>query len=469
MTIQVDIHSLRQEVVGVDHRVPLLDGGWDVYVNLDNAASTPPFRKVKEKVDELMLVYSSVHRGSGFKSLLSTHLYDKARQVTAAFVGADLAEQTVIFGKNTTEAINKLAHRFDFQPGDRVLTTVMEHHSNDLPWRAHAQTLHAGILPDGSLDLDDLRRKLEQYQSSIRLLAVTGASNVSGYLPPIYELAELAHAYGKPILVDCAQLLPHRKIQVGPAGSPRHLDFIALSGHKVYAPFGTGALVGPRKFFENGAPEYQGGGTIELVTLDEVQWSGPPDRDEAGSPNVIGAVALAVSLEMLSQVGMEAVAAHEAELTRYALTRLNALPFIELYGSQDPQRVGDRLGVIPFQVQGVEHALAAAVLGFEGGVGVRNGCFCAHPYVLRLLQVSDQEFLTFRSQVLAGDRSHLPGFIRASFGCYNNFQDVDRLVEMLERIAQKDYRGDYLVDRPSGSYYPRGFSMEKMEQHFNFV
>jgi selenocysteine lyase/cysteine desulfurase len=165
---------------------------------------------------------------------------------------------------------------------------------------------------------------------------------------------------------------------------------------------------------------------------------------------------------------MEAVAAHEAELTRYALTRLSALPFVKLYGAQDPQRVEDRLGVIPFQVQGVEHALAAAVLGFEGGIGVRNGCFCAHPYVLRLLQITDQEFLTFRSQVLAGDRSHLPGFIRASFGCYNNFQDVDRLVEMLERIARKDYRGDYVIDRPSGSYYPLGFSMENMDQHFSF-
>lgn len=465
----LDVACLRQEVVGVDRKVPLLDGGWDFYVNLDNAASTPPFVKVQEKVNELLEVYSSVHRGSGFKSLLSTHLYDRAREVVADFVGADLSEQTVIFGKNTSEAINKLAHRFEFQPGDMVLTTVMEHHSNDLPWRAHAETLHAGILPDGTLDLDDLKQKLERHQDRIRLLAVTGASNVSGYLPPIYDLAELAHSYGKPILVDCAQLLPHRRIEVGRAGSPRHLDFIAISGHKVYAPFGTGALIGPREFFERGAPEYRGGGTIELVTLDEVQWSAPPDRDEAGSPNVVGAVALAVSLELLSRVGMDAIAGHEAALTRYALLKLSALPFIELYGLKDLEKVEERLGVIPFQVHGVEHALAAAILGFEGGIGVRNGCFCAHPYVLRLLKVSDQEFLTYRSRVLSGDRSHLPGLIRASFGCYNNEADVDRLVEWLERIARKDYRGEYFLDRRSGSYYPRGFSMEAMERYYSFA
>jgi len=465
----LDVACLRQEIAGLDRKVPLLDGSWDFYVNLDNAASTPPFRIVKEKVDELMEVYSSVHRGTGFKSLLSTHLYDRAREVVADFVGADPAEQAVIFGKNTSEAINKLAHRFDFQPGDLVLTTVMEHHSNDLPWRAHAGVLYAGILPDGSLDLEDLRRKLEQHHERIRLLAVTGASNVSGYLPPIYDLAELAHSYGIPILVDCAQLLPHRQVRMGPAGGARSLDFIALSAHKVYAPFGTGALIGPRAFFERGAPEYRGGGTIDLVTLDDVQWSAAPERDEAGSPNVVGAVALAVSLEQLARVGMDAVAAHEAELTRYALERLHALPFIQLYGLTDPERVEDRLGVIPFQVQGVDHALASAVLGFEGGIGVRNGCFCAHPYVLRLLDVPEPEFLAYRQRVLNGDRSGLPGLIRLSFGCYNSFEDVDRLVHWLEKIARREYSGDYVLDRPSGAYYPRGFSLEQMAGHFSLA
>jgi cysteine desulfurase/selenocysteine lyase len=382
---------LRNEIVGVERRVPLLDGSQQTYVNLDNAASTPPFRRVKQKVDEAMELYSSVHRGTGFKSQISTYLYDQARQVTADFVGADRNYHAVIFGKNTTEAINQLANRFPFQDGDLVLTSIMEHHSNDLPWRAKAGMLYADVLPDGSLDLEDFQHKLEKYQAQIRLVTITGASNVSGFLPPIYELAEMAHAYGKKILVDCAQLLPHRQIDMGPINSPRHLDFIALSGHKVYAPFGTGALIGPRAFFNRGDPDYRGGGTVDLVSLNEVQWSDTPERDEAGSPNVIGAVALAASLSLLKEVGMEAVAAHEAELTRYALQRLSSLPGLELFGCKNPDRTADRVGVIPFQVEGVPHAKVAAILGYEGGVGVRNGCFCAHPYVLKLLGINGKE------------------------------------------------------------------------------
>ncbi len=462
------IETLRQEIVGIDRQVPLLDGSLRAYVNLDNAASTPALRRVKEKLEEAMELYSSVHRGSGFKSMLSTHLYDKAREVVANFVGADLDQDVVIFGKNTSEAINKLANRMPFEPGDVVLTTMMEHHSNDLPWRAKAQVVYAGLKPDGSLDVEDLQAKLERFAGKVKLVSVTGASNVTGFLPPIYDIAEMAHRQGAQILVDCAQLLPHRKIDMGPAGTPRHLDFIALSGHKVYAPFGTGALIGPKEFFNRGVPEYRGGGTIDLVTLNEVQWADAPERDEAGSPNVLGAVALAAALSRLEEVGMSAVAAHEAELTRYALERLTRIHGIRLYGSTDAERTDDRLGVIPFQVEGMKHAKAAAILSFEGGIGVRNGCFCAHPYVIQLLKVSDEEFQEHRERVLVKDHSALPGMIRASFGCYNNFEDIDRLAEMLERITRGDYRGEYVVHTRSGSYYPARFELSALDAYFTF-
>jgi len=373
------------------------------------------------------------------------------------FFGADPATEVVIFGKNTTEAINKLANRFPFKPGDVVLTTIMEHHSNDLPWRARARVLYTGILPDGSLDMTDLEDKLSSQKGRVKLVAVTGASNVSGYVNPIYDIAEMAHRYGALIAVDCAQLSPHRAIQMGPAGSPRHLDFIAVSGHKLYAPFGTGALIGPKAFFEQGAPDTRGGGTIKLVSLDEVVWADAPDRDEAGTPNVIGAVALAAALEELSETGMAAVAAHEAELTRYALQRLADLPEVHIYGSSDPERLDDRLGVISFLVGGIPHAKVAAVLGYEGGIGVRNGCFCAHPYLLRLLKASDELISSFRQRVLARDRSDLPGFVRMSFGCYNNCEDVDRLVEMLGRVIRGEYQGDYTENNRTGSFTPHGF------------
>ncbi len=465
-TLQVD---LRKEIIGIDQEVPLLDGSTCPYVNLDNAASTPALRVVQEKMEEMLVWYSSVHRGSGFKSMLSTQIHEEAREIVLRFVGADPQTECVIFCKNTTEALNRLANRFPFKPGDMVLTTAMEHHSNDLPWRAKAHVLHAGLLPDGALDMQDFQAKLEQYSGRIKLVAVTGASNVTGFIPPIYDIAEMAHRHGAMILVDCAQLIPHRKIDVGPSESPRHLDFITFAAHKIYAPLGSGGLIGSKAFFDQGEPDYRGGGVVEIVTLDEVTWTSPPEKDEAGSPNVIGSVALAASMNFLSKVGMDRVAAHEAELTRYALTHLQRVPGITIYGSTDLEKVEDRVGVIPFGLKGVTHGKVAAILGYEGGIGVRNGCFCAHPYILHLLGVDDETYRYYHDRVLDHNRADMPGLIRMSFGCYSNFADVDRLVQMLERISRGDYRGEYFVDERSGSYYPRGFDPEVVcRKYFTF-
>lgn len=458
--------SLREQIVGVGREVPLLDGSTRQYINFDNAASTPAFRPVQDKLNELLEWYASVHRGTGFKSMLSTEAYESARRIVASFVGADVESSAVIFGKNTTEAVNKLAARFGFQPGDVVLTTQFEHHSNDLPWRPRAEVVYAGLRPDGSLDVDDLHEKIERYAGRLRLVAVSGASNVTGFMPPIHEIAAWAHEAGAPIFVDAAQLAPHRAIDVGQPGTPEHIDFLAISAHKMYAPFGTGALIGPKAFFRQGEPDYRGGGTVEIVTLDDVEWSDPPERDEAGSPNVLGAVALAASIRVLQQVGMDAIAAHEKHLMRHALEKLGALAEVTLYGSADPDRVDDRVGVIPFNVEGLPHAKAAAILGFEGGIGVRNGCFCAHPYILRLLDVSDDEARQVRTAMHERDRSAVPGLVRASFGCYNTTEEVDVFVEMLARIIDGDYEGDYVLDRPTGDYTPRGFDPAVLRHHF---
>lgn len=468
ITKQFSHEDLRNEIVGIDKQFPLLDGSYLTYVNLDNAASTPSFKRVQEKVNEALELYSSVHRGSGYKSLISTYLYDEARQVVLDFVGGDRDHDVVIFGKNTSDAINKLAARFPFQPGDIVLTTTMEHHSNDLPWRARAKVLYVDINPDGTLDMDDYQAKLKKFRSKIKLVAVTGASNVSGFTPPIHEMAEMAHRQGALFLADCAQLMPHRKIDMGSVDSPGHLDFITFSGHKIYAPFGAGGLIGPKAFFSVGEPDYRGGGTIEIVTLKEVTWAEPPERDEAGSPNVIGAVAIAATIKQLSEVGMDAIAAHEAELTAYALKKFNAIQGLKVYGIQDPNRTSERVGVIPLDVTGIHHGMVAAVLSFEGAIGVRNGCFCAHPYILKLLNVENETYVRFRDRVLHGDRSMLPGLVRVSFGCYNNFEDVDRVAEMFERIIRHDYKGDYVLEKQTGSFFPRGFSLQSLNSYFDF-
>ena len=238
--------------------MPLLDGQFVRYVNLDNAASTPPLQEVLEAVNEFLPYYSSVHRGTGFKSRVSTAAYDHAHDAIARFVGADLDTNIVILGKNTTEAINKLAYRYPLGQRNVVISTEMEHHSNDLPWRRRAHVVRAKVTRDGRLDEDDLDRLLAAFGDRIALLTVSGASNVTGFIQPIHRLAQKAHAVGARILIDAAQLAPHRRIDMRPDQDVEHLDFVAFSAHKMYAPFGTGALVGPRDLFLQGDPEYQG-------------------------------------------------------------------------------------------------------------------------------------------------------------------------------------------------------------------
>ncbi|MDH4349785.1 MAG: aminotransferase class V-fold PLP-dependent enzyme [Gemmatimonadota bacterium] len=457
-------HSLRDRIVGIDLTVPLLDGTTVPYLNLDNAASTPSLRGVLEAVERFLPYYSSVHRGTGFKSRLSTAAYDHAHEIVAAFVGADPSANTVIFGKNTTEAVNKLSYRLPLGPDSVVITTVMEHHSNDLPWRRAAQVVHVRATPDGRLDEDDFDRQLAAYGNRVALVTVSGASNVSGYVQPIHRLARKAHAAGARILADVAQMAPHRAVDMRPQDDPEHLDFLVLSAHKMYAPFGTGALVGPRELFLETAPEYQGGGTVEAVTLDEVLWADTPDREEAGSPNVIGAVALATAANVLMDVGMDTIADHENDLVVHALERLARVPGLRIYGETDPRKARDKVGVIPFNLETVPHALVASVLGYEGGIGVRHGCFCAHPYVVHLLGLSAKETATWRAQMARGDKSDMPGLVRASFGCYNTVDDVDRLAEMLERVVRHDYRGTYR-QLPSGEFVPEGHE-EDFTAHF---
>ncbi len=453
---RLTIHNVREQIVGVDALVPLLNGSHSPYVNFDNAASTPALRPVYEKVNEFMTWYSSVNRGTGFKSQIATQAYELAHDLVGWFVGANLETNTVIFGKNTTEAINKLAHRFPLERDDVVLVSLMEHHSNDLPWRQRACVHHIAINDDGSLDEEDFDRLLRLHAKQVKLVAISGASNVTGHVTPIHRLAEKAHAAGAKILVDAAQLAPHRPIDMRPDDDPGHLDFVTISAHKMYAPYGTGALIGPTSLFAQGTPDLVGGGTVNAVTVDEVHWNQPPDRDEAGSPNVVGAVALAQAILSLQQIGMEVLARHEAELTAYALRRLQEIDAVELYGLTDPERASERLGVVPFTVQGVDHYKVAAVLSFEGGIGVRNGYFCAHPYLLSLLGISSEEAIRHQQEIRKGTRVGLPGLVRISFGCYNTIEEVDHTVAMLARVATGHIDGEYEQDPVSGAYWPRG-------------
>ncbi len=456
----IESSSIRDHIVGLDVRIPLLNGTTTYPINLDNAASTPALRSVLATVNDFMNWYSSIHRGAGFKSRLATRVYEEARSIVGRFVGAHTDQHVVIFGKNTTEAINILAQRIAFNPDAVILCSQIEHHSNDLPWRRVAEVKHIQVDQQGRLDEAHYARLLREYAGRVRLVAISGGSNVTGVIPPIQRLAVQAHAAGAEIFVDCAQLAPHRTIDIRTLDDPTHLDYVAFSGHKLYAPFGCGALIGRRDTFAQGEPSYVGGGTVRSVTESTVAWTDSPGRDEAGSPNVVGAVALAAAVNTLTMLGMETVAAHETELTAYALQRLAQVPCIRIYGETDPEAAHTRLGVIPLAIEGVAHGLVASILSNEYGIAVRHGSFCAQPYLRRLLERPDTEIDCGQTASNTQPPAASPGLVRISFGMYNTLDEIDTLAEALTTIAQHAYQGNYALDPVTGEYQPQGWNLD---------
>lgn len=456
---KLSIDDLPRMLIGADTEVPTLHGTRR-YINFDNAASTPTFAPVVEAVNSFLNFYSNVHRGTGFKSQLSSWAFEQSRDVVADFVSADLDQQVVLFTKNATEAINKLANRIRFDKDEIVLTTLMEHHSNELPWRRVAQVEHVGLNECGTINKNEFLAKLKEFGSRIKLVAITGASNVTGYISDLDFFAAETHRVGAKIMVDAAQLAPHRPINMKPDHPEHRLDYLVFSAHKMYAPFGVGVLISDRNIFEDGPPDMVGGGVVDIVTLEEAYWTDLPDKEEAGTPDIVGVVALARAIRMFQSFGWDNIIQHEAKLTAYALRALKQIPEVTLYGDTDPTGCEARLGVVAMNVGNLNHALVAAILSYEGAIGVRSGCFCAHTYVKELLGVSDEDSRLLEQQILNRDRSQIPGTVRASFGLYNTTDEIDVFVEMIQKIARGEYADNYILDKEKGEYTPEGFSFD---------
>jgi selenocysteine lyase/cysteine desulfurase len=443
------------ELVGQGQLVPCLDGVARPAIELDQAASTQAHPAAVARVDEFLPWYSSVHRGAGFRSRHATATYERARQAVLAFAGREPdGPDVAILCRNTTEAINQLAYRLRLQPTDVVVTTVVEHHANLLPWGRVADRRYVECTARGTFSVDDVCAALDRGPRP-SLLAVTGASNVTGWLPPIDALIEAAHERGVSVVVDAAQLAPHRPL-------PSSADFLAFSGHKLYAPFGSGALIGPRSLFETGDPFLAGGGAVDLVGLDEVIWTAPPDREEAGSPNVIGAVALHAAIDAITSIGWEAIEAHERQLGARLIDGLGSINRVRLLGPRGPHADGsggqggvETLPVAAFTIEGMHHALVAARLSAEYGIAVRHGCFCAHPYVVRLLGLDDQDVEAYRNEVLQGDHRHVPGAVRASAGLGTSGGDIESLLAAVTDLAGGAPEPvPYEQDPASGDFFP---------------
>ena len=403
-------------VVGADTLVPLVDGTSAVYANLDCAASAPALQSVADRVAQVLPLYASVHRGAGYLSQVSTALYESARSTIAAFVGAR-DDDVAIITRNTTDSLNLLAA---VVPGP-VLVLDAEHHANLLPWvhaaRARHRTTVLPVAATVSATLDRLRTELAA--NPYALVTITGASNVTGESLPLAAVVEAAHAAGARVAVDGAQLVPHRGFSLATSGA----DYVAFSGHKTYAPFGAGALVGRRDWLEAGTAYLAGGGAVRDVRPDRTLWQPAPARHEAGSPNVLGAVGLAQACETLTALPAGALAAHEGALRQRLVAGLEALDGVRVLQVW-PDSV-DPVGVVTFTVADLDPGLVAAVLSAEHGIGVRDGRFCAHPLLAHLGSAS--------------------GAVRASVGVGTTSEAVDRLVGALARLLADGPAAEYAI------------------------
>jgi selenocysteine lyase/cysteine desulfurase len=400
-------------VIGTDTRVPLVDGREVRYVDLDGAASSRALETVAAAVADALPRYASVHRGAGYLSQLSTAAYEDARATVARFVGARDGDVAVLT-RHTTDSLNLLAGCVP--EGEAVLVLDVEHHADLLPWQRRRGPVT--VLPAAATVADTLRLiGAELAAAPYALVAVTGASNVTGEALPVEEVVQLAHAAGARVVVDGAQLLPHRRFSLAGTGA----DYVALSGHKLYAPFGTGALVGRRDWLD-AAPAYlAGGGAVADVTVEETRWAAAPHRHEGGSPNVLGAVALAAACDALAGLPDGALEEHERALRARLVAGLAELPgvrVLRIWGDS-----GEPTGVVSFTVEGADPGLVAAYLSAEHGIGVRDGRFCAHPLLARLGVPA--------------------GALRASVGVGSTAADVDRLLAGLEEYLTAGPGVDY--------------------------
>ena len=400
--------------------VPCVDGGQRRYLSFDAAAATAALPSVLDAVQAFVPWYASAQGAAGYKSQASAISYECARLAALAFADRGTAsDDVVLFCPNATEAIRHLADRLRLSRDDVVITTVAEHHANVLPWSGAAHCRYVECGKDGTFDTEDVVAALSQ-RPRPALLAITGASGITGWMPPLRDIIDAAHRRGVPVLADVAQLAPHHPL-------PADADFLVWSGHKMYAPFGAGVLIGPRRVLaETG-------------------------READGSPNVIGAVALQAAMDTLSGVGWPAITAHERHLATSMRRGLAAIPGVRLLG---PAADAPTLPVATFTVAGVPHALVAARLAAEYAIGVGHSRFGADPYLIRLLGLTSEDARRQRGQTRRRDRRAVPGAVRASAGINITGDDVRRLLAAVADVAAGAPPVPYRQDPSTGDFFP---------------
>ena len=400
-----DIQKIREDF-------PILDR--EVYgkplIYLDNGATTQKPRQVVEAItDEYYSVNANVHRGVHFLSQQATELHEASRETVRRFINARSSNE-IVFTRGTTESINLLASSFadsQMKEGDEVIVSVMEHHSNIVPWQLQAarKGIVLKVIPmndRGELLLDEYEKL---FSERTKLVSFAHVSNVLGTVNPAKEMIATAHAHGVPVLIDGAQSVPHMKVDVQDLDA----DFFAFSGHKIYGPTGVGVLYGKEEWLDK-LPPYQGGSVmIQSVSFEKTTFNELPFKFEAGTPDYIGTTALAKALDYVSAIGMENIAAHEHELTLYAMQRLKEINGMRIFGEAE-----HKSSVISFLVGNIHHLDMGTLLD-RLGIAVRTGHHCAQPLMIRM---------------------GIEGTVRASFGLYNTKEEIDMLAAGIERVSR---------------------------------
>ena len=400
-----DIQKIREDF-------PILDR--EVYgkplIYLDNGATTQKPRQVVEAItDEYYSVNANVHRGVHFLSQQATELHEASRETVRRFINARSSNE-IVFTRGTTESINLLASSFadsQMKEGDEVIVSVMEHHSNIVPWQLQAarKGIVLKVIPmndRGELLLDEYEKL---FSERTKLVSFAHVSNVLGTVNPAKEMIATAHAHGVPVLIDGAQSVPHMKVDVQELDA----DFLVFSAHKIYGPTGVGVLYGKEEWLDK-LPPYQGGGEmIQSVSFEKTTFNELPFKFEAGTPDYIGTTALAKALDYVSAIGMENIAAHEHELTLYAMQRLKEINGMRIFGEAE-----HKSSVISFLVGNIHHLDMGTLLD-RLGIAVRTGHHCAQPLMIRM---------------------GIEGTVRASFGLYNTKEEIDMLAAGIERVSR---------------------------------
>lgn len=426
-------------IIGINNQVRLATGEKTRVVLLNNAATTPPFKETLSEVNKFLNTYGALHRGAGPQAAMTFAKVEAAVKTIKTFLGAP-DSCSLIFTQNTSAAINLFARMLKAKKNDVIITSAIEHTSNNLPWHYNTQAkiVEISASSDGSLDYADLELKAKQHGKHLKLITMTGASNLTGYIPNIKKLSDIAHRYQAQLFIDAAQLAPHRQINMQKDG----IDALAFSAHKLYAPFGLGVLALPKKMLDS-IPLNPGGGSIDMISDQTILWSPPQERHQVGTWNVTGIIALAASCRQIMKTGWPAIIDHEQELIKYTIKKLSSVPNLKLYVSPEKYLKENRIGTFPFNLKNIHHALVASILEHEYGIETRAGTICNHRLVRRWHHIADRKQRAIEQKILAGDRLAAYGIVRVSLGIENTKADLDRLAEALKQILLNHIKLEY--------------------------